>query len=127
MLTLINEVLTMAPELRHDSDGGDAVDAILDWAMGTPAGFAAFRDPRINAMIKKILNVWCEFFSAAGFALRPQRRPDGLEEPGGPANAIDIDQYEHDPQRRALGFQRRGTTSSRDASRTASVRSPIAG
>jgi phosphatidylserine decarboxylase len=23
--------------------------AILDWTMGTPAGFAAYRDPRINA------------------------------------------------------------------------------
>jgi len=29
--------------------------AILDWTMGTPAGFAAFRDRRINAMLKKIL------------------------------------------------------------------------
>jgi len=33
--------------------------------MGTAAGFAAYRDPRINAMLKKIVAVWCEF---------PQRR-----------------------------------------------------
>ena len=37
--------------------------AILDWTMGTPAGFAAYRDPRINAMLKKILSAWCEFLS----------------------------------------------------------------
>ena len=54
MLCLINEVLTIAPEF-----GQNAViiplSAILDWATSTPAGFAAFRDPRINAMVKKIL------------------------------------------------------------------------
>ena len=33
--------------------------AILDWAMGTPAGFAAFRYPRINGMLKMILAAWC--------------------------------------------------------------------
>ena len=63
MMRLINEVLTMAPEF-----GGHMVatplGAILDWTMGTPAGFAAFRDPRVNAMIKKILNAWCEFLNS---------------------------------------------------------------
>jgi phosphatidylserine decarboxylase len=35
LLRLINEVPTTTPEFG----------AIPDWAMGTPAGFAAFRDP----------------------------------------------------------------------------------
>ena len=51
LLRLINEVLTMAPEF-----GGNMVatplGAILDWTMGTPAGFATFRDPRVNAMLE---------------------------------------------------------------------------
>jgi hypothetical protein len=44
-------------------DGGDPAghDPRLD--MGTAAGFAAYRDPRINAMLKKIVAVWCEFLS----------------------------------------------------------------
>jgi phosphatidylserine decarboxylase len=62
LLGLINEVLTSAPEF-----GGNQVatplGAILDWTMGTRAGFAAYRDPRVNAVIKKILNAWCEFLS----------------------------------------------------------------
>lgn len=45
---LIDEVLTAAPEYGSQtvilSLGG-----VLDWAMGTPAGRAAFRDPRVNA------------------------------------------------------------------------------
>jgi len=55
MLRLINEVLTMAPEFGEDALVMTPLGAILDWAMGTPAGFAAFRDRRINAMFGKIL------------------------------------------------------------------------
>lgn len=44
LLRLINEVLRTAPEF-----GGNMVatplGAILDWTMGTRAGFAAYRDP----------------------------------------------------------------------------------
>ena len=60
MLPLIHEVLTMAPEFG-DQNVTLPLGAILDWAMGTPAGFAAFRDPRVNAALKKILTAWCEF------------------------------------------------------------------
>ena len=44
LLRLINEVLTMAPEFG-DQNVTLPLGAILDWTMGTPAGFAAFRDP----------------------------------------------------------------------------------
>jgi len=84
-MRLINEVLTMAPEF-----GGHMVatplGAILDWTMGTPAGFAAFRDPRVNAMIKKILNSWCEFPQQRRLALRAQRFAVRLEMRRGPAH-----------------------------------------
>ena len=56
-----------------------AADAVLDWTMGTPAGFAAFRDPRVNAMLKKILTAWCEFLEQPRLALCAERfaRPVG--------------------------------------------------
>jgi phosphatidylserine decarboxylase len=66
LLQLINEVLTMAPEFSEDAMVVLPLGAILDWTMGTPAGFAAFRDQRINAMLKKVLNVWCEFLGSGG-------------------------------------------------------------
>jgi phosphatidylserine decarboxylase len=62
LLRLINEVLTMAPEFGPNMVA-TPLGAILDWTMGTPAGFAAFRDPRVNAMLKKILTAWCKFLS----------------------------------------------------------------
>ena len=78
MICLINEVLTMAPEF-----GENAVviplAAIFDWTMGTPAGIAAFRDPRINAMLKKILTAWCEFLDSRRLAVCAQRFAVWLE------------------------------------------------
>ena len=65
MLRLINEVLTMAPEFSQDAMVTTPLGAILDWTMGTAAGFAAFRDPRINVMLKQILTAWCEFLDSS--------------------------------------------------------------
>ena len=71
MLRLINEVLTMAPEFGENMVV-TPLGAILDWTMGTPAGFAAFRDPRVNAMLKKILTAWCEFLDSPDSRVRAQ-------------------------------------------------------
>lgn len=65
LLQLVNEVLTMAPEYNQDAMVVLPLGAILDWTMGTPAGFAAFRDRRINTMLKKVLGVCGVSFSAA--------------------------------------------------------------
>ena len=102
LLRLINEVLTMAPEF-----GGSMVatplGAILDWTMGTPAGFAAFRDPRVNAMLKKILNAWCEFLSSGDSLYVLNDSPSGWKSPEA-QHAVGIEQYEHDPQDKHWGF-----------------------
>ena len=42
----MNEVLSVAPEFSNDAPITTPLCALLDWAMGTPAGFAAFRDDR---------------------------------------------------------------------------------
>jgi phosphatidylserine decarboxylase len=102
LLRLINEVLTMAPEF-----GGSMVamplDAILDWTMGTPAGFAAFRDPRVNAMLKKILSAWCEFLSSGDSPYALNDSPSGWKSAEA-QRAVGIEQYEHDPQDEHWGF-----------------------
>lgn len=102
MLRLINEVLTMAPEF-----GDNAVTlplgAILDWTMGTSAGFAAYRDPRINAMLKKILTAWCEFLSGAESRYVLNDSPTGWK-CAGARRAVGIEQFEHDPSDGYWGF-----------------------
>jgi phosphatidylserine decarboxylase len=102
LLRLINEVLTMAPEF-----GDQAVTlplaAILDWTMGTTAGFAAYRDPRINAMLKKILTVWCEFLSSKDSLYVLNDSPRGWTSEAA-RRAIGIERYERDPDDPHWGF-----------------------
>ena len=103
MLRLINEVLTMAPEYNQDAMVVLPLGAILDWTMGTPAGFAAFRDRRINAMLKKILNAWCEFISSSESRYVLNDSPTGWKGEAA-RRAIGIEQYQHDPEDKYWGF-----------------------
>jgi phosphatidylserine decarboxylase len=102
LLGLMNEVLTMAPEF-----GDQAVTlplgAILDWTMGTTAGFAAYRDERVNAMLRKILNTWCEFLNSPDSRYVLNDSPSGWTSEAARA-AIGIEQYEHDPADQYWGF-----------------------
>ncbi len=103
MLSLINAVLTHAPEFNTTALVGCPLNAILDWSMGTPAGFAAFRYPAINAMFKKILGVWCEFLSSEASLYVLNDSPTGWK----CAKAVELthmSEFEHDPEHRYWGF-----------------------
>lgn len=103
MLALINEVLTMAPEFG-DQNVTLPLGAILDWTMGTPAGFAAFRHPKVNAALKKILTAWCDFLSSPESRYVLNDSPSGWTSPSA-RKAIGIEQYEHDPADPHWGFK----------------------
>jgi phosphatidylserine decarboxylase len=102
MLRLIDEVLRMAPEF-----GDNAVtlplNAILDWTMATPSGFAAYRDPRVNAVLKKILTVWSEFLSSRDSLYVLNESPSGWKSPEA-VQAVGMWQFEHDPEDEFWGF-----------------------
>jgi phosphatidylserine decarboxylase len=68
MLGLFNHVMTHAPECNDTGLVGFPVNAILDWAMGTEAGFAAFLNNRVNEQFKKLLNEWGVFLKSADSA-----------------------------------------------------------
>jgi phosphatidylserine decarboxylase len=96
LVRLINEVLRMAPEFSEDAMVVTPLGAILDWTTGTSAGFAAFRDPRINAMLKKILTAWCEFLSSPDSRYVLNDSPSGWKSAAA-VRAVGIEQFEHDP------------------------------
>jgi phosphatidylserine decarboxylase len=102
MLRLINEVLTMAPEFGA-AMVATPLGAILDWTMGTPAGFAAYRDPRINAMFKKILTAWCEFLSSGDSLYVLNDSPSGWK-CAEAQRTVGMEQYEHDSEDEHWGF-----------------------
>jgi phosphatidylserine decarboxylase len=102
MLALIDEVLTMAPEFGQNTVTLP-LNAILDWTMGTPAGFAAYRDPRVNAMLKKILTAWCEFLSSRDSLYVLNASPSGWKSPEA-VRAVGMEQFQHDPDDEHWGF-----------------------
>ena len=103
LVALINAVLTVAPEY-----GDQAVTlplgAILDWTMGTSAGFAAYRDPTFNKMLAKILTVWCEFLSGPDSLYVLNDSHTGWLSPAA-AEAIGIEQFQHHPDQQHWGFK----------------------
>lgn len=70
---------------------------------GTPAGFAAFRDPRINTSLKKILSVWCAFLDSADSLYVLNDSPSGWK-CAAARRAIGIEHFEHDAQDERWGF-----------------------
>jgi phosphatidylserine decarboxylase len=103
MLRMINEILTMAPEFSEDAMVMTPLGAILDWTMGTPAGFAGFRDPRINAVLRKILGAWCEFLSSGDSLYVLNDSPSGWKSAEA-QRTVGMEQYEHDPEDEHWGF-----------------------
>ena len=72
MLALLNHILTTAPSWNDKSKRvglvGLPINALLDWPMGTPSGFATFLDPEVNAMFKKVLNAWGDYLQSPASA-----------------------------------------------------------
>ncbi len=102
LLALMNGVMELAPEYGEESVTLP-MGAVLDWTMGTPAGFAAYRDSRINAALKAILREWCEFLEtpASLYVLNESPRGWKCEKA---RRDIDISLYEHDPEDEHWGF-----------------------
>ncbi|KAJ5810634.1 uncharacterized protein N7503_002852 [Penicillium pulvis] len=71
-LQVLNHMLTTAPSWTDKAHRvglvGLPINAVLDWPMGTPSGYAAFLDPEINAMLKKVLNAWGEYLRSPASA-----------------------------------------------------------
>src|ERR1035437_5007684 len=65
MLRLINQIITQAPEFNKTDLVGFPINAIVNWAMGTPAGTAAFLNKKVNRQLKKILAQWAMFLRSA--------------------------------------------------------------
>ncbi|MCK5687082.1 phosphatidylserine decarboxylase family protein, partial [bacterium] len=64
MLQVFNEIMTSAPEFNKTGLVGFPINAVLDWSMGTQAGYAAFLNDKINAMFKKMLNQWAVYLGS---------------------------------------------------------------
>lgn len=96
-------MITLAPEFSEKSMVMTPLVGLLDWTMGTPAGFAFYWGLRVNEALKDVLNAWCEYLgspdslyvlieSAAGWKSEDAQRIVGM------------DQFVHDPSEEHWGF-----------------------
>ncbi|MFE4971365.1 phosphatidylserine decarboxylase family protein [Kitasatospora sp. NPDC056651] len=64
LLLLFDNVIQTAPEFNGSGLVGFPINAILNWAMGTQAGFAAFLDDKVNAHLEAILHEWSTYLKS---------------------------------------------------------------
>lgn len=110
LLAQLNAVLTIAPAYLPPEGPKETValvgtpfSAVLIWTMGTPAGFAAYRDEKINAMFKQLLAVWTRFLDseASTYVIHPGA--NGWQSPAAQAQ-LHMDEYQHTPEALHWGF-----------------------
>lgn len=110
LLAQLDVVLTLAPayvppgsEKQSVALVGTPFSAILIWTMGTPAGFAVYRDEKINAMFKKLLSVWAQFLDspASTYVLNPSAT--GWQSASAQAQ-LQMEDYQYAPEAPHWGF-----------------------
>jgi phosphatidylserine decarboxylase len=103
LLRLIDEVIGRAPEYNETGMVGVPLNAVLDWCMGTPAGFAAFRLDSVNAAFRAILRAWCDFLSGPESLAVLNDSPRGWM-CASARESTNIEQFQHDPRAPHWGF-----------------------
>jgi len=110
LLAQLNALLTMAPAYVPP-DGfkqevalvGTPFSAILIWTMGTAAGFAAYRDEKINAMFKKLLVAWGSFLSSEASTYVINASDTGWQSAAAQAQ-LRMDDFQYTPDALHWGF-----------------------
>lgn len=104
LMDIVDYLMTYAPRFGEASLIHCPLNAVLDWPMCMPSGYALFRDPALNAQLKNVLNTWCGFLSG------PHSRkhlntsaPEGWFCPEA-QKQLGISQFECDPGKPYWGF-----------------------
>lgn len=77
LMTVIDYLMTYAPPFSESSLVHCPLNAVLDWPMCMPSGYALFRDQAFNAQLKRVLNYWCGFLSGPYSRTHLNDKPDG--------------------------------------------------
>ena len=103
LLRLIDEVIGRAPEYNETGFVGVPLNAVLDWCMATPAGFAAFRHDAINGAFRNIFKAWCDFLCSPRSLYVINDTPRGWK-CASARKSTGIEQFQHKPREKHWGF-----------------------
>jgi len=104
LLQILDHLLTTAPEFSTEGQVGCPINAVLDFPMITPAGQAAFLNPKLNRMLKKVLTAWAHFLDSPASLYVLNETPKGWLSPAA-LKAIHMEEYIHDPKAPFYGFR----------------------
>ncbi|SOE46086.1 phosphatidylserine decarboxylase [Burkholderia sp. OK233] len=104
LIDIVDYLMTYAPRFSEASLIHCPLNAVLDWPMCMPSGYALFRDPALNAQLKRVLNVWCGFLSGPhSRAHLNTSAPEGWFSPEA-QEQLGISQFVCDPVKPYWGF-----------------------
>jgi phosphatidylserine decarboxylase len=104
LMDIVDYLMTYAPRFSEASLIHCPLNAVLDWPMCMPSGYALFRDPALNAQLKRVLNVWCGFLNGPhSRAHLNTSAPEGWFSPEA-QKQLDISQFVCDPDKPYWGF-----------------------
>lgn len=104
LMAIVDYTMTYAPPFSESSLIHCPLNAVLDWPMCMPSGYALFRDPMLNAHLKRVLNCWSGFLAGPhSRAHLHMRAPDGWFSAQADRR-IGLSQFVCDPAKPHWGF-----------------------
>lgn len=103
MIILMDEIIKTAPEFNETDLVGFPINHLLNWTMGVPAGFAAYRIEKVNREFREILNHWSEYLNSSASLSVLNDGPNGWKCEKA-KEAIKIDEFQYDPDDKYWGF-----------------------
>ncbi|MDD2736527.1 MAG: phosphatidylserine decarboxylase family protein [Desulfuromonadaceae bacterium] len=104
MLCLINAAMDSAPVYEDNDLAGFPINSIVNWTMGVPAGFAVYRNDKVNAVFRKILDEYGSYLNSPASRSVFNDSPDGWKSKAAIAK-LGMDQYQYDPNDTYWGFK----------------------
>lgn len=103
LMNVIDYLMTYAPPFSESSLVHCPLNAVLDWPMCMPSGYALFRDQAFNAQLKRVLNYWCGFLSGPYSRMHLNDGPDGWFSAEA-VKKVKIEEFLCDPDEPYWGF-----------------------
>ena len=63
LLDIVDFLMTYAPPFSASAPVMTPLNAVLEWPMCMPSGYAVFRDAALNAQLRRVLDYWAGFLS----------------------------------------------------------------
>ncbi|MEX3958645.1 phosphatidylserine decarboxylase family protein [Trinickia sp. EG282A] len=104
LIAIIDYLMTYAPPFSDSSLVHCPLNAVLEWPMCMPSGYAFFRDPALNLQLKRVLNAWCGFLCGPHSRMHLHERPPDGWFSREATEKVGIDQFVCSPDQPHWGF-----------------------